>query len=376
MQNDIMKKAFLWGWYGYKNFGDDLLLDTMVRKLETHNIHITIAMKTPYGKYENIPGIVQVKRTLKNMFLHCSSNDILIIGPGGLFPFDNYPKLVAYYFAVLWWRINKKRIAFIGIGISPDMGRKSKHLWRKIINMSDMFYTRSDGFLKAVGAYETDTIKTTADIAFASDLLNTEDNRFSSTKQDKVVGITVANLFDDNDSKKYKEAVEVWKKTCMKVIKLGYRVDLIAFTKGKDERMIADIIKQLDFNRGGVRQVPYPELSDCIANWDRYSFTICMRFHALVVSILKGIPSIPIAYGHKTKSLANKCGLNDYVIVWNSSQIDYYGRLVDTSSEEIIHKVELLTSNLDREKSIILKKRNELILSAESCFKELFVLLK
>lgn len=29
-----MKRILLWGWYGFENLGDDLLLDTMMQQLQ------------------------------------------------------------------------------------------------------------------------------------------------------------------------------------------------------------------------------------------------------------------------------------------------------------------------------------------------------
>ena len=64
-----------------------------------------------------------------------------------------------------------------------------------------------------------------------------------------------------------------------------------------------------------------------------------MRFHSLVLSILAGVPAIPIAYGHKTFALAEMCGLKDYTLIWNTFQDEYYGEKIDITSEQILEKV-------------------------------------
>lgn len=64
-----------------------------------------------------------------------------------------------------------------------------------------------------------------------------------------------------------------------------------------------------------------------------------MRFHSLVLSILAGVPAVPIAYGHKTFSLAEMCGLKDYTLIWNTFQEEYYGEKIDASSEQILKKL-------------------------------------
>lgn len=96
-----------------------------------------------------------------------------------------------------------------------------------------------------------------------------------------------------------------------------------------------------------------------------------MRFHSLVLSILNDVPAVPIAYGHKTVSLAEKCGLNDYMVVWNSYQSEYFGESIDISSSEILKKVDLLCSNIDSVKTEMVKNKCGLIKSASDAFVQL-----
>ena len=49
-------------------------------------------------------------------------NDMLIIGPGGLFPFDNPSKVAIYFFTALLWKVFGRKVAFFGVGISERMG--------------------------------------------------------------------------------------------------------------------------------------------------------------------------------------------------------------------------------------------------------------
>ena len=96
-----------------------------------------------------------------------------------------------------------------------------------------------------------------------------------------------------------------------------------------------------------------------------------MRFHSLVLSILNGIPAIPIAYGHKTLALAKKCGLSDYTLVWNTFQDGYFGRMVDVSSEEILEKLEKLCRDIDAVQKKIKTSREVLCESANRSFLQL-----
>lgn len=122
---------------------------------------------------------------------------------------------------------------------------------------------------------------------------------------------------------------------------------------------------------GGVQPVYYSQATNAVSSWNRYKFAICMRFHSLVLSILNDVPAIPIAYGHKTFSLAEKCGLNDYLLVWNTYQSEYFGKTIDISASQILEKVDLLCNSIDSAKTEMLKNKCSLIGSASAAFIQL-----
>ena len=96
-----------------------------------------------------------------------------------------------------------------------------------------------------------------------------------------------------------------------------------------------------------------------------------MRFHSLVLSILAGVPAVPIAYGHKTFSLAEMCGLKDYTLICNTFQEEYYVEKIDASSEQILKKVdEMCADTLDVRKRM-LEQREKLVASASRAFSQL-----
>ena len=86
----IKKSVFLWGWYGFENLGDDLLLYTMLK-------HLHGDITVPIQKLYVLPDVTQVKRSYGNLLRGAFFHDAVIIGPGGLFPFDNKAKVMLYY---------------------------------------------------------------------------------------------------------------------------------------------------------------------------------------------------------------------------------------------------------------------------------------
>lgn len=73
-----------------------------------------------------------------------------------------------------------------------------------------------------------------------------------------------------------------------------------------------------------------------------------MRFHSLVLSVLANVPALPIAYGHKTASLAEACGLGEFLLYWNPAEKNYFGDLVSTDAQSIIGIFHTIERNSDQ----------------------------
>lgn len=359
-------RILMWGWYGFENLGDDLLLETMLEHVDGK---ITIPMKKRY----ELNGVNEVDRSYGKLISGAFRNDVLIIGPGGLFPFDNKVKVLIYYAITKLWRLLDRKVIFFGIGISERMSSFSKLLWRKIAKSSDLFVTRSGAVLKKIQLLEGDTIHAMADVVFGCSLVNPYFHTQINDNLDagkKSVVISVANLCSNKENPQ-KETVEKWIGLVEWLLNKGYYVDLVAFSKDNDDLMIDAMMVDERLRNRTVQKINYSEAMQSVKQWGRYRFAICMRFHSLVLSILSGIPAVPIAYGHKTLDLAQRSGLAEYTLVWNEFQSEYFGKEVDLSLTEIINKVEELCENFDEVKNNVEEHRKQLIDSAESAFKQL-----
>lgn len=236
------KKIMLWGWYGFENLGDDLLLDTMLSNLSASSRMLTVPMKVMYDiKDEKVR---QIKRNYNELLKGVVNHDVLIIGPGGLFPFDNPKKVMIYFWIILLWRIFRRKVMFFGIGISERMSSLSIILWRIIANLSNLFITRSTGIIDKFKIKKSSNIYTMADAVFASEL------RFEECPGEERIGIFAANLSQERMETKYAYYIKVWQEIVKVLLDKGFYVDLFAFSKGTDDRMITDIAKAFE-NRGG-----------------------------------------------------------------------------------------------------------------------------
>lgn len=241
------RRILLWGWFGFENLGDDLLLNTMLENLSPYSGTITVPMRSQYDiKHQNVK---QIERNYTALFREIPHNDMLIIGPGGLFPFDNPRKVAIYFFTALLWKVFGRKVAFFGVGISERMGSFSKAIWQATAAISDLFITRSPAVVEKIGCIESPKIHTMADTVFASSM------RFKNSCCEDRVGIFVANLEQQGMEDEYKSSVTTWQGVVSELLDRGFAVDLLAFTRGSDDRLISDIAAAFS-NRGGYRRSP------------------------------------------------------------------------------------------------------------------------
>lgn len=301
------KRVLTWGWFGFHNLGDDLILYTFIENIKTKcpDISLSVAM---HEKYDIDKSIIQVERSYKTLF-SADKYDALVIGPGGIFPENKTTKLLLFLTVLKYWKNRHKQILFFGVGISDSMSKTQRRIWRKMVKLSDVFMPRSENAMEAIGVQRTSVRHSMPDSVFAMRIPEKE----SSSKKQRI-GIAVANLTgNDFESADYHRQTAIWSDVIKGCIELGKEVDLIAFTRENDDVLIDALKKE----HKQVRCIHYSEIDKAIGHWSEYEAVIAMRFHSVVLSIVSGTPFVPIAYGHKTVNLANMVGMGDYLLKWS-----------------------------------------------------------
>ena len=76
------KRVLTWGWFGFHNLGDDLILYTFIENIKTKcpDISLSVAM---HEKYDIDKSIIQVERSYKTLF-SADKYEALVIGQGGI----------------------------------------------------------------------------------------------------------------------------------------------------------------------------------------------------------------------------------------------------------------------------------------------------
>ena len=340
------KRVLTWGWFGFHNLGDDLILYTFIENIKTKcpDISLSVAM---HEKYDIDKSIMQVDRSYKTLF-SADKYNTLVIGPGGIFPDNKTTKLLLYLMVLIYWKSRHNQVLFFGVGISDKMSKLQRLLWRRMVKLSDVFMPRSETVMTAIGLQSTSLKHSMPDSVFAMRIPKEE-----SISEEQRIGIAVANLTgNDFDSADYQRQITIWSDVITSCIDLGKEVDLIAFTQDNDDVLI-DALKK---KHKKVRCIHYSEIGKALEYWSEYEAVIAMRFHSVVLSIVSGTPFVPIAYGHKTVNLTNMVGMGDYLLKWSLKNGYFKDQNILNASDIIDSFTRILT-----EKEIIASKLQKAI---------------
>lgn len=356
-----MKKLGVWGYFGYRNCGDDLLLINTIDEIcsiLSDDVNIVV-----FGDSNNIKNLVPFdfvytrNRTALNLMRFAFEADYLIIGPGGLFPSTNSKKLFFYFIITLIMHVRRKKIGFIGVGVGIGMFSQKRDilLINLITRYANVFISRSKNYLAFVPKIKSNRI------ILSSDMILSDKKIFLSnyiTDSKKIV-VALANIFNSN-TEEYKERfISEFINFANNIISNGYQINMISFTNEIDMELNNIIVKRINS--------PYVVSTHFFENpYDTFQLIkdaylcIGMRFHALVIALSCNIPCISVSYSDKNEDIMERFGLSDYSLRFGISNKEYYNKEIMIDSKILIEKFNNIISYYDEVKNIILSKKNSM----------------
>ena len=147
----------IYGYYGYGNFGDDLLLQALVEGIRGRDVRarFTVYCLAPVAGYEDDPGIAfaPLARFLQNARARpwrlaryiagfsgaIARTDVLVIGGGALFIDKGRfsASLALLYGAALLARLRRRRVVIVGVGIDDLRHPASRWLTHRIFALAE-----------------------------------------------------------------------------------------------------------------------------------------------------------------------------------------------------------------------------------------------
>ncbi|MEQ8190536.1 MAG: polysaccharide pyruvyl transferase CsaB [Candidatus Eremiobacterota bacterium] len=307
-KNDIL----LSGYYGFKNTGDEAILASILDALKKVEPELKVKILSVNPSFtEKEYSTPSVHRYRPEMFYALMESRMLISGGGGLLQDSTSIRSPLYYLAmVLLAKLAGKKVMFYAQGIGPLNTFAGKYLTSFIANMVDFITVRDEKsaqILKELGVCKP-TIEVTTDPVFAMkpaiehDILNAFTSENIPFEGNRWIGVSVR---DWNSSVDYLNIIShvvdrLSEKFSCKVlfIPMHYPDDLIISGKIKNMMKSSAYIVCSEYS---------PRVLMGILG--KMNIIIAMRLHAVIMSSVLGVPSLPLAYDPKITNISEQLGL-------------------------------------------------------------------
>lgn len=293
----VSKKVVISGYYGFKNFGDELILSILTEKLKNLNAEITVFSSDPDWSRKNYDINAIKSFDLKNVIKTIKNSDVLISGGGSLLQDATSLKSLVYYSLIIFIALClKKKVIIFAQGIGPINNLFAQKIVFTLLKKCDYLSVRdekSHALLTKNGISSDlvcDPAFTLPDIPAAKELaVGIQLRSFKTMNSDFIKKLA------DITSRKFPDK----------------KIIILPFQAALDNNVCEEFIKELklvnpDINAKILYNVSYSEIINAIS---KLEYLIAMRFHALVIGLKYGVKSLGINYDQKVEKLALEAGI-------------------------------------------------------------------
>ena len=347
------------GYYGAGNFGDDIILLSIIKSLRNSdpNINITVLSRgvAPMPGNKNFQAVSRYN--VKDVEMAIKKADLFICGGGGIFQdysgFDMEDHFGArkkglnfYSVPIEMAYLLNKPIMLYAIGAGPLFSPIYRRYLKTVLGWADLITVRDE---ESAALIETFGPKTkpivTADPAvnYAVRLAvnNTGGNK-------KYVGICLRSWFLKEEQQT--KLIKSFANTADYLIQqYGYHIILFPFNISKGDY---NLLKAVHENMKKQKPVLIKEkmpVKETVGMIPQMDFVVGMRLHSLVVGAANNVPSIGIAYDGKVSHFMSLLKMEDYML-----------SIADTNFHNLKAKIDALIENQSEIKSRLKKSVDKL----------------
>jgi polysaccharide pyruvyl transferase WcaK-like protein len=328
----MKQQFFIFGYYGWKNTGDDGMIYALLQGLHFSYPTATFAIfsQMPIVVPQETKNFVKfVRPTPQAVFREIMHSSIFIMGGGTqIYDYGGRMKrlkvMSEMFIMLLWAKLFRERIYLLGIGIEPLSTNWGKFLSKQICRLADFISVRdkpSYEILEGIGLKNKVTLS--FDLTASLQPLSTSNNESLVKNVDmKVLGISILPFFEiyHDDKEKDRLFVHEIAKGLNQWLKRDRQSRIYLFVfKGKskaDDILITEMLQKELNPSGQVRLIPYdPDPIKTLSQVAQCHAFIGMRYHSCVFAYLTNTPLLIINYFQKCQALAEDVGLPKHAVV-------------------------------------------------------------
>ncbi len=336
----MSRKAFIIGYYGSENWGDELILSKTIKMLNKHILLDDISALSysvdHTAKHHGIRGVS------RNHFLgilkEIIKTDYLVGGGGSMLQNVTSNRSLLYYLVILnLGVIFRKKVILLGNGMGPIQGKWQEWCVKKTLKKLHYVHLRDPLSYDWVSEYRKAPTTLGCDLAF-------EDTR-PKLKQYSEHHIVI-NLRQWHCHPSF---LDVIKQVVIRLKSKGYLVSLVSM-QDKQDRSVLEVLGEVQcFNR----------LEDLMAMIDSSTLVLGMRLHALVLASMYEKPFIGLSYDPKVSQFCE------------TFEQPYFEVNHPINEEELFNTMDAILGEYEDQVNKVAKKTQSCILANEQMINDI-----
>lgn len=322
-----MSKAVLSGYFGYKNFGDELILSSLINFLKSKNIEITVLSGNPEYTFNKHHTNSIKNFDLKNIISAIKETDYLISGGGSLLQDVTSLKSLIYYTLIIALGILfDKKVIIFAQGIGPINNKFARHIVMQLLKLCTLVTVRDENSLKLLNSYKIDA-HLVCDPAYSL--------KVGHSNNKDTIGVQLRYFKTLNENLIHKLALMITTNFSDKKIK-------IFSLQNSQDLNICKHFEQIlkSFNPEIKTEIVQDNIVEQICDLE---YLIAMRFHSLLIALKAGVKCCAINYDIKVETLAYEANIPVISMDAKENFNDIYKQMQNLSTNNLTNFVSTKT---------------------------------
>ncbi len=291
----MTKRAVLSGYFGFKNFGDEAILNQIISKLQSLRYSVTVISSNPDYTKSQFKHIRCVKTfDITNIAGFISKSDVLISGGGSLLQdVTSFKSLIYYLFIIFLGIFFNKKVIIFAQGIGPINNSLGAFLAKTLLKRCSYVSVRdkkSHDLLKNWGINS----ELLCDPIFSLNIGNCE--------KTETVAVQLRNfktLTNDFIERLAQETINNFP---------DKNIEIYSFQDSVDLEVCKTFEKNLKMLNSEINTKIYSDLanSEIIEKLSKAEYLIAMRFHAIIIGLLSKTKILGINYDTKVERICEE----------------------------------------------------------------------
>lgn len=298
-----MKHIFIFGYYGFKNAGDDAMLESIIEDIKSINSDVNISVLTYNANHTRTTHNVNVisRSKIFDIIAAIKKCDLLISGGGSLLQDVTSSRSLIFYLGLIFIaKLFGKKVMFYGNGYGPVNKRFNRFLIKWLVSKVDLVTLRDD--ISREELYKLgiiDNVEVTADPTFTMKPCEEIriDEIFAKEKipHDKeLIGVSIRRWKNDEKTKAViSQAIDYMHDT-------GVNVVMIPMQHPDDLEFSYEVKSMCKREPYIIENYYKPE--EILGIVGKMTMLVGIRLHSLIFAAIEKVPMVGIEYDPKVKS--------------------------------------------------------------------------